>query len=496
MVVGTLTMLVVVTVLGRTLSLSEFGLYGLLISFPSYLLMAQMSVETAAVSSLAKATTQLERDRVVTTAVALYLLVGLITALMVVFGGWALLGVFGISHRLEASARDGLLLIGLVNLVSWPLKTALDVLRGSQRFVACAVAESAALLTFGLLMLLAIVLDAPLSILAGLGGSLSLLIGVWAAIVLRTVDVPFRLRTSTLSLRYARTFMSISAYLFISGIADLVIYSLDRVVLGAFRPVATIGLYEGPMRAHNLVRQLQGTLVLTVMPAAAGYIAVGDHTRLRDLLVRGTRYVMLVTVPLTVTFMVLSGPILSVWLGGQFDKAALAMTILVSYWLIAAASAVGGAMLVAAGRARLVAIFITCVAIASLALSLALTPSLGLDGLVLGTSIPNALMAPIILWIYCRTFDVAPMRFVREALIPAYYGGLLLALVEIAGRRLFDVFAPLGLALLIASSLALYAFVVYTAWLHDSERRLIRTVLAGVGHRALLIGRASALPKA
>lgn len=250
------------------------------------------------------------------------------------------------------------------------------------------------------------------------------------------------------------------------------------------------------MRAHNLVRQLQGTLVLTVMPAAAGYIAVGDHTRLRDLLVRGTRYVMLVTVPLTVTFMVLSGPILSVWLGGQFDKAALAMTILVSYWLIAAASAVGGAMLVAAGRARLVAIFITCVAIASLALSLALTPSLGLDGLVLGTSIPNALMAPIILWIYCRTFDVAPMRFVREALIPAYYGGLLLALVEIAGRRLFDVFAPLGLALLIASSLALYAFVVYTAWLHDSERRLIRTVLAGVGHRALLIGRASALPKA
>ncbi len=483
MVIGTLTMLGVVTALGRTLPLSEFGVYGLLISIPGYMLLAQSSVEIAAIKALAHARAQEDRDRVVTTAVALYACLGLLTALILVFGGRALLGLFDISHGLRADARLGLTLLGLLNLVSWPAKTALDLLRGSHRFVASAFAESAALLTFGALMIAAVLLGAPLWVIAAIGGSLPLLISLWAVLVVRALRLPFRLRPSTLSLNYARTYFSTSAYLFITGLSDLVIYALDRAVLGAYRPVATVGLYEGPIRAHNLVRQLQGTLVLAVMPAAAAYIADGDRVRLRDLLVRGTRYVMLITVPLTVTLMVLARPILYVWLGPSLDGAATAMTILVGYWLIAAASAVGGAMLVAAGRVRLVAIFSSCVAAVSLALSLILTPPFGLDGLVLGTSIPNATMVPIILWIYCRTFDVPVRRLLGEALIPAYGAGAILALVEVCGQTLLPIYQPLVLVGFAALAIGGYATIVYGVWLRASERRLIRAMLVGVRHR-------------
>lgn len=483
MVIATLTMLGVVTVLGRTLTLSEFGVYGLLVSIPTYMLIAQASVEIAAIKAMAQASEQDERDRALTTAVALYACFGLLAALLIVFGGWALLGVFDISAVLRSDARLGLALLGAINLLGWPAKIAQDVLRGSQRFVPAALAEAIGYVAFGVSMAVTILLKAPLWAIAGLGGSLPLLIGVAAIAILRRLRLPYRLRPATLSLPYTRAFLSVSGYLFVTGIADLVIYSFDRAVLGAFRPVATVGLYEGPVRAHNLIRQLQGTLSLTVMPAAAAYIASNDRERLRHLLIRGTRYVMLATVPLTITLMVLAGPILLVWLGPRFDPAATAMTILVSYWLIGAASAVGGAMLIAAGRARLVAIFISCVAALSLSLSLILTPMLGLNGVVLGTSIPNLTMAPIVIWVYCRTFDVPVATLLREALLPAYISGAALALIELAGHELLPLERPAVLLALVAFALTAYTTIVYAAWLRPSERMLIRTLAAGARRR-------------
>jgi O-antigen/teichoic acid export membrane protein len=486
--IGTVTMLGVVTLLGRTLSLSELGVYGLLISIPSYLLIAQSSVEVATIKGIAEAVDQQERDRVFTTAMALYACLGLLTALLVTFGGWALLGVFSISHSLADTARLALVLLGLINLAGWPAKTAQDILRGSQLYRASALAESAALVMFGVLMAVAVALGAPLAVIAAIGGSLPLLIGLSAMAFVSALGLPFRLRASTLSLPYARVFLSTSAYLFVSAVADLVIYSLDRVVLGAYRPVATVGLYEGPVRAHNFVRQLQGALAVAVMPTAAAYIAAGDHDRLRDLLVRGTRYVMLVTIAPTVTLMVLARPILYVWLGPRFEGAASAMTILVGYWLICAASSVGGSMLVAAGRVRLVAIFFSAVAAVSLALSLALTPAFGLDGVVLGTTIPNTVMAPIILAIYCRTFEVRGMILLREALLPAYAAGAALALVEVGGLIALPVYQPAVLVGLAGAAVAAYAALVYVTLLRLSERTLIRTMLAGA-RRRLAFGR-------
>src|SRR5262249_24783890 len=160
---------------------------------------------------------------------------------------------------------------------------------------------------------------------------------------------------------------------------------LDRAVLAAFRSTSVVGLYEGPVRAHGLVQGVHGTLASTVLPASARYIAEEDAVRTRELLVRGTRYVVAVVVPLAIVFMVLARPILVVWLGPKFGTAATAMTILVGYWLFNANTGVAGSMFVAAGRLRALAIYAVAVAALNLILSIALTASFGLNGVVLGT---------------------------------------------------------------------------------------------------------------
>src|SRR5262249_7070855 len=154
-----------------------------------------------------------------------------------------------------------------------------------------------------------------------------------------------------------------------------------------------------------------------------------DAARTHDLLLRGTRYTLAAVVPFTIVLMVLAKPILEVWLGAKFAVAATAMTLLVAYWLINANTGVAGNMLLAAGRARRLSLYAGAVAAVNLALSLALTPSFGLNGVVLGTTLAYVLGFPFFLAMTLSTFDVSLTEFAREAWVPAYLTGAAVALV-------------------------------------------------------------------
>lgn len=483
LVVGMLTMFAVITVLARTLDLTEFGVYGLLISIPTYLLFAQGSVETIAVRAIAQAHDEFERDRAFTTALGIYLIFGLVASLLIVFGGTALLGVFRIAPGLRDQARLGLVALGAVNLAGWPAKVAQDFLRGSGKFVASATAEALGFLTCGCLMLTALALSSPLWLIIGLGGAISLVVALWAQAALVFIGLPIRVRPSTLSLPYTRSFLASSTVLLLNGITDLLIYSVDRTILGAYRPVSTVGLYEGPIRAHNLLRQLQGAMALTVMPAAAGYVAAGDRLRLRELLLRGTRYVSIVMMPFTVIVMVLAGPILSAWLGARYAAAGGAMTILVSYWLVLGGSSVGLSMMIAARRMRVVVVYSVSVALLNLTLSLALTPSLGLDGVVIGTSLPYVLLLPVFSAAVCREFAVPIATYLRDGFAMAMGTGAMLAAGELLARALLPVERPAVLTAVIIIGLTAYASFIYQVGLSPRERLLIRDTLRGAALR-------------
>ena len=138
-----------------------------------------------------------------------------------------------------------------------------------------------------------------------------------------------------------------------------------------------MGLYEGPVRAHNLLYALGGALAVPTVPTASRYVATGDERRLRELAVRGSRYTLALFVPLCVTLMVLAEPILDVWLGDRYTGGATALTILVSYWLLYGALVVTPGFLVGAGRAPQVARIMVVLAASNLALALVLTPKLG-----------------------------------------------------------------------------------------------------------------------
>ncbi len=480
-VTGLIALLAIVTVLARRLTLSEFGVYGLLTSLAGYLLVVQNSAAGAAVRNMAAATGAGERDSAFSTAAAFYAGAGLLTGALIAGVGAVLALTVGLGESLERQALLGSLMLGAVTAVGWPITVFRDALRARQLFVRAATIEMASLVVYAGLVLGLAFGGASLAVLIGASGTIPMLAGLGCAIAVRGGRLAFRLRPRSITRAHVVDFARLAVYLSLTEAAGTLIYALDRVILGVFRSAAVVGLFEGPVRAHNVLRSLNAAVTVTVLPSASRYRAEGDTRRLGELLVRGSRYTVALAVPLTVTGMVLAPLVLEVWLGEEFREAGLAMAILMSYWLVNGTTGVIGPMLVACGRAPSLARYAWMVAVSNLALSLALTPWLGLEGVTIGTAVPYLVGFPFLLRMLLREVPVSPRTLWAEAFRPAYALGVALAAGLVAVRLVAPPETLVPLLAVIGAGLAAYWGAFYLLCLAPGERRLVRDLLPRSG---------------
>jgi O-antigen/teichoic acid export membrane protein len=476
---GLLAMFVIITVLARRLSLAELGIYGLLSSLAGYLLVIQNAAANAALRSMAAARDPEGRQSAFSTAALVFGGTGLLTGGLVAIAGTVLSLAVDLSDELRTQAVEGSLLLGLVTAVGWPLTVFRDALRASQLFVRAAVLDIAALAVYGAVVLGLVFAGAGLPVLIAASGTIPLFSGLAAMASVRVARLPYRLRLASVRREDVRSLLGLAGYVSATEAAGVVMYAFDRAILGLFASVSTVALYEGPVRAHNLVRALNGAVGVTALPTAARYLAEGDERRLRELLLRGTRYTLALIVPLTVAGMVLAAPLLEVWLGHEFRDGAPAMAILLSYWLVTGSVGVGGAVIIAAGRAGTLARYAWIAALANLAISLALTPLIGLEGVAIGTTVPYLIAFPFTIRLIRSVVPVGLADLAKEVWIPSYATGLALA----AGLGLVRLSAPLDSVPAVvgvgAAGVVAYWIAFYAIWMRPDERELVRGLLPG-----------------
>jgi O-antigen/teichoic acid export membrane protein len=474
---GLLVLLTIVTILARRLSVEELGAYGLVASLSGYLLVLRNSVASSAVKAMAGVLEPEGRARMFSAAAALYGVVGCATGLLIALAALAI--AVGILHgELARDARVGGIGLGLVTAVGISMTVWLDALRAERRFVRGGLTEIAGVGLHFSVMLTLILSGADLAAVIAMSGGIPLFSGSLSALVVRRSRLPFRLVRAGVTRERAMAIVPTAGWLLVVELSNLAMYAFSRVILGAYRSARTVGLFEGPVRAHNLLYALGGALSVPVVPTASRYVATGDRRRLRELVLRGSRYTLALFVPVCVTLMALAKPILEVWLGARYGGGAAALAILVSYWLLYGGLVVTPGFLVGAGRAREVALITASAAATNLVLSLVLTPELGLEGPALGTAIPFVLAFPLMLHVGLRVSGAGLGELARRAWLPTYGLGLGLAVALVALRLTVEpesLPAVLGVA---AGGVLLYWAAVYVLVFDAGERRLVRGLIA------------------
>jgi O-antigen/teichoic acid export membrane protein len=214
-----------------------------------------------------------------------------------------------------------------------------------------------------------------------------------------------------------RSLWSLGLYVLIAnGAGQLILYT-DNVVVGAFVAAAAVSYYAVAGKMVEYIRQISFSILKYFMPLASSFQARNQYDRLRQLHLRGTQAVLLITYPIVITLFVRGDTLLRLWIGDKFSAEATEILQILS---VAAAimltnSSVNGVAL-ALDRQRTLAFVTLAEGAANLTLSILLVRRIGVLGVAWGTLIPTVLTS-FFFWprYLCKLLDMSIIHYVSDA---------------------------------------------------------------------------------
>ncbi len=246
--------------------------------------------------------------------------------------------------------------------------------------------------------------------------------------------------------------------------------TMDRLIVGALIGPAQVVLVEIATQLQAAADAVLSASSYAVVPASSWLNERGDRSTLAELAERGTRYSLLVTVPVVVAIACLAGPGIELWLGPEYAPAAGLTAVAVLNVAFVAPLAVGSQMLLGAGGAPSILRAAAISVATNFVVSLILVEAVGVVGVFQATLVGTAVLTPLLGRAFCRFVGLRPRAFIRSAVLPVLPPVLAQAAVMVAILAM-----PLGaaptLVLGAVCGLALYGLVALRWTLRPGELR-------------------------
>jgi len=259
--------------------------------------------------------------------------------------------------------------------------------------------------------------------------------------------------------------------------------TMDRLVVGAVLGPEAVALVEIATQIQNGADAVLGASAYAVVPTAAWLSAREDHATMRELLHRGSKYSLLVTMPVATVAAVLAGPLVRVWLGNAYSDAAGLAVIALLTVIVVAPLQVGSSLLLGVGRAADILRAAGTAVLVNLAASLVLVRVTGIVGVFQATLLASSVLVPFLARSVLRSVGSELATFVRDAVTPV----ILPTLALLAGTGTV-VILPLPDVVTIvcgaAVGLGLYAVVALRRSVDQDDLAELRSVaVRRRGHR-------------
>lgn len=273
--------------------------------------------------------------------------------------------------------------------------------------------------------------------------------------------------------RYGLTVMMLNA----TGVLHR---TMDRLLVGATLGPKEVALVEIATQAQNGVAAVLSAGSYAAISSSAWLRARGDIETLQRLCLRGTRYSSFAVLPVAAVVMILSGPLVNLWVGDRFSEASGLAVVAVLSIALAAPLQVGSNILLGSGRAAMVLRPAAVAVVINLVSSLILVHLMGTVGTFVGTLVGSAVLTPALLRAILAELGVSLRRYVIEAFLPplgpVVAAGLVSALVLAAS---LDDFVTVGVGAGMAMGAAL--FVMFRWNMSAEERHQIRDAIVPSG---------------
>jgi O-antigen/teichoic acid export membrane protein len=287
------------------LSGEEFGFWAILWSVFGFGILLDFGFGFTAVKRVAELSVHQEWEklsRVLSTIFYFYVLIGILIAAVILVGSHALVGVFRITAENQELFREILIYFFLGMAIAFPLGIFPEILNGQQRiFLANTIFASSTVLNFILILL---------ALNAGWGLKPIVMIGLFSSIAPNLVCALFalsklpqvKIRPRFFSVGMIRETMRFSLFAYVSTVSNMLMMKTDQMIIGTGLAVAAVAIYQAGAKVGEMFGAMTQQLPDTFSPVAAHLHARGDRQFLRQLLVNGTRFSVMIATPFYLIF--------------------------------------------------------------------------------------------------------------------------------------------------------------------------------------------------
>ena len=219
-----------------------------------------------------------------------------------------------------------------------------------------------------------------------------------------------------------RSIFSFSFYMVLTSVGVMLLLKTDILLVNWLFGSTAVTRYSLVSRWNPMIRRVLWTMLAVVTPVVTALQAAGYEDKIRETMLRGMRYALLLAVLPCVLFPIFAPQFLTTWVGAKYAGMAPVLMILIIPLSLVIASQPISIVLRGMGRVRFPSLVTVCGAIVNLGLSiiLATVGGMGMLGIAVATAIVCVVTAVLVYPTYAaRRLGLSPAAYFRGYLRPA-----------------------------------------------------------------------------
>jgi O-antigen/teichoic acid export membrane protein len=412
----------------RSLGQEQYGTWLLITAMTSYIGLLILGVPMASVRYIAKhaASGDLEAmNKAIASCAALYLVMGAVSIVV----GLGLYTWFELSYTIPVAlareARWAFTLVIIYVASGFILQLPYGIMSAHQDFVLRNKVQIGSLLlrlglTLGLLTWRPTIVWLAVIQIACLAFEFSV---SWTLCKRRYPGIA--LRPHAFDRDTVRQILTFSVFVLLLQVGNQLVFQTDSLVIGKFMDVGQIPFFTVASSLAIYLMEFVISIAAVVMPTATQLETQGKMAELRELYLKWSKITLSLTLVPGLFLLVLGPRFIAWWIKAPgFEKSSgdVLFILMLANFIYLPVRGVSLPILMGLGKPSRPTVAFLVTGLLNLGLSIALAGPLGLNGVAIGTAIPNALFALAVMVLACRELGVSITEYVRYVFVRAALG--------------------------------------------------------------------------
>jgi O-antigen/teichoic acid export membrane protein len=468
--IGFLMMPFLVHRLGDT----QYGVWVLIMNFTGYLGLFDLGVSGSVVKYVAEFKAKRDQqslNQVCSAAYYIYLAAGLLAFCVSLILAFYFVHLFKIPTETLSDARVVTIIVGLQIGLTLPFSFFTGFMRGMQRYDLVALVSVVILLVRSISIVFFVLYGYGLITLALIHLASTILGGCIRVFYVYKSNPDLKLAVSFVNRKKLRLVSGYSILIFLYYVASRMIFATHSFVIAYFLAASVVTLYAIPQR---LVEDMRVVIMATgvLQPTVSHLDAEGKNHAVQRLLISGTKYTLMIVLPIAVSYIVVGYEFVSLWMGNYYASASYVTLVILTIAMVAHISQFTATQILQGiAKHKSVTYIAIGEGIVNFGLSLLLVKEHGMVGVALGTMIPMLVTNLLIIPVYaCRTVTLSIFQFLKESFVRPFFSAFSFGIILYGISRLTGLLTWSKLIPALVSGLICYGIIAWFVCLTREER--------------------------